>query len=63
MGEVVNLRRERKRKSRAESESRAAANRRAHGVPKSERDKAALERALAEKRLDSHSRRDDADER
>lgn len=52
MGEVVNLRRARKGRARAEEERRAAQSRRLHGRPKAERRAEEAERALAERRLD-----------
>jgi hypothetical protein len=54
MNEIVNLRRARKAKARAEAESVAAANRARFGTPKAQR---ALTQARSEKaaqRLDSH---------
>ena len=63
MGEVVNLRRARKRQSNAKAEAEAAANRIAHGVSKNERAKTEAERALVSSRLEAHRRpeRGDAD--
>ena len=60
MGEVVNLRRERKRFKRAREAAKAAENRLAHGVKKSQRDAEALRQELAERRLEAH-RLDEAD--
>ena len=48
MGDLVNLRRARKRKARENSEAAASANRRLHGLPKPERE-AAKARAAKEK--------------
>ena len=56
MGEIVNLRNARKRQERAEAETRAAANRVAHGVSKDLKAKAEAERALDSKRLEAHRR-------
>lgn len=42
MGEIVNLRREKKRRARAEAEALAAQNRALHGRTKAERDGEAL---------------------
>jgi uncharacterized protein DUF4169 len=63
MGEVVNLRRARKRQASAKAEAEAATNRIAHGVSKNERAKAGAERVLASRRLEAHRRpeRGDAD--
>jgi hypothetical protein len=54
MGEIVNLRRARKRKQRLGEEAAAAANRVAFGAPKAAKRKAQAERELAERRLDEH---------
>jgi hypothetical protein len=56
MGEIVNLRRARKRMHRAEKKREAAANRAAHGTPAAEKRAAQAAEALAEKRLDGHRR-------
>ena len=48
MGEVLNLRRARKRKAREDSEAAAAAKRSLHGLPKQER-KTAKAQATKEK--------------
>jgi len=57
MAEIVNLRRERKRRARGEAEREAADNRVKFGAPKSERELAAARRELAERALDG-ARRD-----
>ncbi|WP_158815493.1 DUF4169 family protein [Methylocapsa sp. S129] len=61
MGEIVNLRRIRKRQLGAEAEIKAAANRVAFGVSKSVRSKAQTERVLADRRLEAHRRPDPGD--
>jgi hypothetical protein len=63
MGEIVNLRRARKRQAGAQAEAKAAANRVVFGVAKSAKSKAKAERALADSRLEAHRRpeRGDAD--
>lgn len=58
MGEVVNLRRVRKRKIRDEADATAAENRAKHGRTKAERAIEAARRTLAERALDGN-RRDD----
>ena len=57
MGEIVNLRRARKAKKRAEKEKTADANRSAHGRTKSERAAAEADRARTVRTLDG-ARRD-----
>jgi hypothetical protein len=54
MGEIVNLRRARKKQAAALAESEAAANRLAYGRSKEEKGAAKAERRIAERRLDSH---------
>lgn len=54
MSEVVNLRRFRKQKIRDEAEKTAQANRLAFGLSKAEREKAALQNELDQKRVDGH---------
>jgi len=54
MAEIVNLRIARKRAARGKAETQAAERRRAHGIPKPERDRAAAERSKARKALDQH---------
>jgi len=54
MAEIVNLRIARKRAARNKADNRAAEKRRAHGIPKSERERTAAERAKAGKTLDQH---------
>ena len=54
MGEVVNLRRARKRQATAKAEIEAATNRVAYGVSKNLRNRAEAERVLADSRLEAH---------
>ncbi|HEY8698836.1 MAG TPA: DUF4169 family protein [Rhizomicrobium sp.] len=54
MAEIVNLRRARKAKGRAEKESQAAANRAKHGVAKSLRDLAGARDELTKRAADAH---------
>jgi len=56
MGEIVNLRQERKRKARKDRQAQAAGNRSRFGVPKAERDRRAAEDELRRKRLDALKR-------
>jgi hypothetical protein len=63
MGELVNLRRARKRKAGAEAEREAAANRLAHGLSKDERRRLNAEREAETKRLDAHRLRPGSDPR
>ena len=62
MGEVVNLRRARKRKARDVADVAAAANRAAHGISKAEREHAKANRRLLDDRLDGLRRQGEADE-
>ena len=52
--DIINLRNARKQKARAERDAAAAANRRAFGRPKAEKQKTAAERAKAERALKGH---------
>jgi hypothetical protein len=54
MAEIVNLRRARKAKKRAEADRVAEAHRVAFGRRKAERDLTEKEKALAARRLDGH---------
>lgn len=54
MGDVVNLRRLRKAKTRTEAETRASENRAAFGTPKSERSLRAAQADLAARKQDGH---------
>ena len=56
MGEVVNLRRYRKAKEKAEAEARAAENRSKHGRTKAERARDEQTEDQAERHLDAHLR-------
>jgi hypothetical protein len=56
VGELVNLRRARKRQASAKAEIEAAANRFAFGVSKRERNRVEAERTVAENRLEAHRR-------
>jgi hypothetical protein len=56
VAEVVNLRQARKAKVRAEKEAKAAQNRAHYGRSRSERQREAMERALARKNLDGQRR-------
>ena len=62
MGEVVNLRRARKRKTREIAEVDAAANRTAHGISKPQRELAKARRTLLDNRLDGLRRQGEADD-
>jgi Domain of unknown function (DUF4169) len=53
---LVNLRRARKAKARAQADAQAAENRRRLGTPKSERMHEAATRELEHRRLDAHRR-------
>ena len=63
MGSVINLNRYRKEKQAAVRERRANEKRVRFGLPKSERNKNAAERALETRRLDGARRDDRASER
>lgn len=51
MADIINLRKARKAKGRAESEQRAVENRILHGMTKAEKDAIRLEKERAEMRL------------
>lgn len=59
MADIINLRRRRKARTKAEDQQRAHDNRVRHGLPKAEKDRAARQRALDGKRLDDKTLRDD----
>jgi hypothetical protein len=54
MGEIVNFRRARKAKSRAEAAAQADANRMKHGVSKGQRDLVRAHSAKAQRNLTAH---------
>lgn len=54
-GDVVNLRRERKRRARAAEAATAEANRLRHGLAKVEREAIKAQRDRTERRLDQHA--------
>jgi hypothetical protein len=54
MGEIVNLRRLRKRQAREAAAAEAAANRILHGAPKQARNSAKAQSAREKRDLDSH---------
>ena len=56
MAEIVNLRRARKAKGKAEKEKTAQANRIAHGAPKQVRDLAKARTDKAARDLDAHKK-------
>jgi len=53
VGDIVNLRRERKRQDRRRDDAKAAENRILHGMPKAERRSIMAEREKAERDLDA----------
>jgi hypothetical protein len=63
MGSVINLNRYKKQKQAAERERRANEKRVRFGIPKTDRNKHAAERALETRRLDGMRRDDRASER
>lgn len=58
MADVINLKRARKAKVRAEKENEAEVNRRAHGRTKAERALTKAEADAAARKLDGHKRDD-----
>lgn len=54
MGEIVNLRRARKDRARADADRKAEANRIAFGRSKAEKSLTQAERDLAERRIEGH---------
>jgi Domain of unknown function (DUF4169) len=60
MAEIINLRKARKAKARADKEAEAAENRAKFGQPKEERSQAEASKDLLDRKLDSH-RREDSD--
>ena len=61
MAEIINLRRARKAKARAEKETEAAENRAKFGRPKEERSQSEAAKDLLDKKLDANRREDDGD--
>jgi len=59
MAEIVNLRRARKAKARAETQATAAENRIQFGRTAQEKKQSAAQKALEAKRLEGHRRDDD----
>ncbi len=59
MSDIVNLKRARKAKERAEAEAKAQANRVAHGRTKTEKKLTKAEQQAAQRKLDGHKRNDD----
>ncbi|MBY0566327.1 MAG: DUF4169 family protein [Hyphomonadaceae bacterium] len=59
MTDIVNLKRARKAKERAEAEAKAQANRIAHGRTKTEKKLSKAEQEAAQRKLDGHKRNDD----
>lgn len=63
MAEIINLRKARKAKARAEKESEAAENRAKFGRPNEELSQSEASKDLRDRKLDAHRReRDDGDE-
>ena len=58
MAEIINLRKARKAKVRADKEAEAAENRAKFGRPKEERSQAEASKDLLDRKLDSHRRED-----
>ncbi len=59
MTDIVNLKRARKAKERAEAEAKAQANRIAHGRTKTEKKLTKAEQEAVQRKLDGHKRNDD----
>lgn len=62
MAEIVNLKRVRKQKARADAETEGAANRLTHGRTKAERKASKAEQEAADRKLDGHKRGDRNDD-
>jgi Domain of unknown function (DUF4169) len=58
MGDIINLRQQRKQKSRAEKDQKAEANRQHFGRSKAEKQLTKAGQLLAAKQLDGHKRDD-----
>jgi len=56
MAEIVSLKRARKEKARADKDAVAAANRAQFGRTKAEKTRTAVEKTIAESRLEGHKR-------
>lgn len=63
MGDLVNLRRARKDRARADADKKGEANRVAFGRTKAEKSLTKAERDLAERRIDGHRMEPSRDER
>jgi hypothetical protein len=59
MAEIINLRKARKAKARADKEAEAAENRAKFGQPKEERTQSEAAKELLDRKLDAHRRDDD----
>lgn len=59
MTDIVNLKRVRKDKARAQAEAKAEANRLAHGRTKAEKTLTKAQQEAAARKLDGHKRNDD----
>ena len=62
MAEIINLRKARKARARAEKEAEAAENRAKFGQPKEERSQSEAAKDLLDKKLDAHRRESDPEE-
>ena len=62
MAEIINLRKVRKAKARADKEAEAAENRAKFGQPKEERTQSEAAKELLDRKLDAHRRDDDETE-
>ena len=58
MAEIINLRKARKARARAEKEAKAAENRAKFGQPKEERSQSEAAKDLLDRKLDAHRRED-----
>jgi hypothetical protein len=58
MGELINLKRVRKQRSRAEAKREAEANRQVHGLTRLEKEQARRARDAADRLLDGHKLND-----
>jgi hypothetical protein len=62
MAEIINLRKARKAKARADKDAEAAENRAKFGRPKEERSQSEAAKDLLDRKLDAHRREDDEPE-